>query len=155
MLPTVSFYNHLSVTDNSILSRLFWSYLHDYFNIDNCINSVFKPVSADKYLYGLFEQYVNSWISLNKVFSYVLGITRLLGTVTMLPRKVLLGNVRNRSNKRCVHSYSLLDGIESNRQSDTQIVVRRSFINPSWSIQLHSTLLMVVSICSVSGCLWV
>ena len=42
----VPFYNHLSVTDNSILSGLVWSYLHDYFNIDNCLNSVFKPVSA-------------------------------------------------------------------------------------------------------------
>ena len=45
----------------------------------------------------------------------------------------------SRSNKRCIHSYSLFHGIESNRQSDTQLVVRRSFTSPSWSIKLHST----------------
>ena len=39
--------------------------------------------------------------------------------------------MRNRSNKRCIHSYSLLYGIESNRQSDTQLVVRRSFTSPT------------------------
>ena len=61
MLRKITFYNHLSVTDNSILSVLFWSYLHDYFNIDNCHTSVFKPVSAAMiyiYIYELFDQCV-------------------------------------------------------------------------------------------------
>ena len=40
MLRRVSLYNHLSITDNSILAGLFQSYLHDYFNIDNCLNSL-------------------------------------------------------------------------------------------------------------------
>ena len=57
----VSFYNQLSVTDNFILSGLFWSYMHDYFNIANCLKSVFKPVSAGKMgVYELIDQYVNS-----------------------------------------------------------------------------------------------
>ena len=61
-----------SYEDNSILFCQFWSYLHYYFNIDNCLNSVFKPVSADEMgAYELFDQYVNSWIALNNVFSYL------------------------------------------------------------------------------------
>ena len=48
MLWRVSFYNHLSVTDNSILSGIVCSYLLDYCNIDNYLNSVFKTVSAGK-----------------------------------------------------------------------------------------------------------
>ena len=69
------FYNHLSVTDHSILSGLFWSYnLHHYFNIDNCLNSVFKPVCAGKRgVCELLDQYVNSWIALSNVFSYVVS----------------------------------------------------------------------------------
>ena len=59
MLRRVSFYNLLSVTDNSILSGLFWSYLLDYFNIDNYLNIVFKPVSTGKRgVYELLDQYV-------------------------------------------------------------------------------------------------
>ena len=62
----VSFYNHLSVTTNSILSDLFWSYVDDYFKVDNCLTWVFKLISAAKRgVYKLFYQYANSWLGLN------------------------------------------------------------------------------------------
>ena len=61
-----------------------------------------------------------------------------------------------RSNKRCIHSYSLLYGIESNRQSDTQLVVRRCWLDLAGDSKLHSTMLKVVCICQcVRVCLWV
>ena len=51
----------------------------------------------------------------------------------------MLGNVRSRKNRRRIQLYCLLYGIESSRQSDTQLVVRRSFTSHSWSIKLYST----------------
>ena len=57
MLWRVPFYNEFLVTDNSILSGLFWSYLHDYYNIDNSLTSVFKTAFAGKRgIYDLVEQ---------------------------------------------------------------------------------------------------
>ena len=44
----VPFYNHLSVTNNSTFSDLFWSYLDDYFKVDNCLSSILKLISASK-----------------------------------------------------------------------------------------------------------
>ena len=61
MLQRVSFYNHLSTTNNYTLSDLFWSYQDDYFNIENCLSSVFKTISAVKRcIYELFYPYANS-----------------------------------------------------------------------------------------------
>ena len=60
MLRRVSVCNHLSVTNNSTLSDLFWSYIDDHFKDENCLSSVFKPISAAKrHVYELFDQYVN------------------------------------------------------------------------------------------------
>ena len=61
MLRRVSFYNHLAVTDKSILCDLFWRFDDEYFKVDNCLSNVFKPVSvANRRVYELFGQYVNS-----------------------------------------------------------------------------------------------
>ena len=66
MVRRVSFYNHLWVTNNSALSDLVWSYLHDYFKVYNYLSSVFKPTSAAKWhVYELLYQYVNNWFGLN------------------------------------------------------------------------------------------
>ena len=42
------FLQSFSVTNNSILFDLSWSYLDECFKVDNCLSSIFKPISAAK-----------------------------------------------------------------------------------------------------------